>query len=182
MTDPVIKPIELVINRSRVTATVEPRSSLADFLRDQQMLCGTNLGCEQGVCGACTLMVDGVPTRSCITSAISCAGSEVQSIEGFDHDAVMNELRAAFTAEHALQCGYCTPGMLVTARDVVIRLPDADDARVRLELSGNLCRCTGYVGIVRAIRRVLDARRAVQVVPLDTAVRLELSASEQAWK
>ncbi|MEA3151239.1 MAG: aerobic carbon-monoxide dehydrogenase small subunit, partial [Gammaproteobacteria bacterium] len=82
MTDPVIKPIELVINRSTVTATVEPRSSLADFLRDQQMLCGTNLGCEQGVCGACTLMVDGVPTRSCITSAISCAGSEVQSIEG----------------------------------------------------------------------------------------------------
>ena len=83
----------------------------------------------------------------------------MQSIEGFDDDDVMNELRAAFTAEHALQCGYCTPGMLVTARDIVTRLPDADDDRVRLELSGNLCRCTGYVGIVRAIRRVLDAHR-----------------------
>jgi len=94
----------------------------------------------------------------------------VRSIEGFDDDALMNELRAAFTAEHALQCGYCTPGMLVTARDIVSRLPDADDARVRLELSGNLCRCTGYVGIVRAIRRVLDARRARAAQPLAAAV------------
>jgi carbon-monoxide dehydrogenase small subunit len=133
------------------------------------MLCGTNIGCEQGVCGACTLLVDGMPTRSCITSAVSCAGAEVQSIEGFDDDAVMNALRAAFTAEHALQCGYCTPGMLMSARDIVTRLPDADDERVRLELSGNLCRCTGYVGIVRAIRRVLDARRASQTAPLAAA-------------
>jgi carbon-monoxide dehydrogenase small subunit len=107
-----------------------------------------------------------MPTRSCITSAVSCSGSDVQSIEGFDGDDVMNELRTAFTAEHALQCGYCTPGMLVTARDIVTRLPDADDDRVRLELSGNLCRCTGYVGIVRAIRRVLDAHRASQRAPL----------------
>jgi aerobic carbon-monoxide dehydrogenase small subunit len=158
--------IELRINCEQVSIAVEPRTSLADLLREQQMLCGTNLGCEQGVCGACTLMVDGMPTRSCITSAVSCAGSDVQSIEGFDDDAVMNELRAAFTAEHALQCGYCTPGMLMTARDIVTRLPDADDERVRLELSGNLCRCTGYVGIVRAIRRVLDAHRTRQNVPL----------------
>jgi carbon-monoxide dehydrogenase small subunit len=130
------------------------------------MLCGTNIGCEQGVCGACTIDVDGAPTRSCITSAISCAGSAVRTIEDFDDDATMNELRAAFTAEHALQCGYCTPGMLMTARDIVTRIPNADDARVRLELSGNLCRCTGYVGIVRAIRRVLDARRARAAEPL----------------
>jgi carbon-monoxide dehydrogenase small subunit len=161
MTDTFIKPIELIINRTRVISAVEPRTSLADFLRDQQMLCGTNIGCEQGVCGACTVTVDGSPVRSCITPAIACAGSDVRSIEGFDDDSTMNELRAAFTAEHALQCGYCTPGMLMTARDIVSRLPDADDARVRLELSGNLCRCTGYVGIVRAIRVVLDARRAI---------------------
>ncbi|MFM0036979.1 (2Fe-2S)-binding protein [Paraburkholderia strydomiana] len=161
--------IELRVNREDVSAAVEPRTSLADFLREQQMLCGTNIGCEQGVCGACTLLVDGMPTRSCITSAVSCAGAEVQSIEGFDDDAVMNALRAAFTAEHALQCGYCTPGMLMSARDIVTRLPDADDERVRLELSGNLCRCTGYVGIVRAIRRVLDARRASQTAPLAAA-------------
>ena len=161
MSDTIKKPIELVINRVKVTAVVEPRTHLADFLREQQLLCGTNIGCEQGVCGACTLLVDGVPTRSCITPAIACAGAQVQSIEGFDEDPLMAQLRSAFSAEHALQCGYCTPGMLMTARDIVSRLPDADDARVRLELSGNLCRCTGYVGLVRAIRRVLDARRGV---------------------
>jgi carbon-monoxide dehydrogenase small subunit len=169
MTEIVTQQIEMRINREAVSASVEPRTSLADFLREHQMLCGTNIGCEQGVCGACTLLVDGVPTRSCITSAVSCADADVQSIEGFDDDTVMNQLRAAFTAVHALQCGYCTPGMLVTARDIVMRLPDADDERVRLELSGNLCRCTGYVGIVRAVRRVLDARRANQGAPLDEA-------------
>jgi carbon-monoxide dehydrogenase small subunit len=168
MTDTFIQPIELTINRATVTSTVEPRTNLADFLREQQMLCGTNIGCEQGVCGACTLMVDGVPVRSCITPAITCAGANVQSIEGFDDDATMNELRTAFSTEHALQCGYCTPGMLMTARDIVTRLPEADDARVRLELSGNLCRCTGYVGIVRAIRRVLDARRVAAAAPVLT--------------
>jgi carbon-monoxide dehydrogenase small subunit len=166
MSDAFIRTIELVVNQGTVAERVEPRTSLADFLREQRMLCGTNIGCEQGVCGACTIEVDGVPTRSCITPAISCAGSAVRTIEDFDDDATMNELRAAFTAEHALQCGYCTPGMLMTARDIVTRLPNADDARVRLELSGNLCRCTGYVGIVRAIRRVLDARRARAAVPL----------------
>jgi carbon-monoxide dehydrogenase small subunit len=169
MTGIVTQQIELRINGETVSASLEPRTSLADFLREQQMLCGTNIGCEQGVCGACTLLVDGAPIRSCITSALSCAHAAVQSIEGFDDDIVMNQLRAAFTAEHALQCGYCTPGMLVTARDIVMRLPDADDERVRHELSGNLCRCTGYVGIVRAVRRVLDARRANQGAPLDEA-------------
>jgi len=123
------------------------------------MLTGTNLGCEHGVCGACTLMIDGAPMRSCLVPALACAGAEVRTIEDFDRDPVMGELRAAFSAEHALQCGYCTPGMLATARDIVTRLPHADDVRIRRELSGNLCRCTGYVGVVRALRRVLDARR-----------------------
>jgi carbon-monoxide dehydrogenase small subunit len=111
------------------------------------------------VCGACTLEIDGAPARSCIAYAVACDGAQVRTIEGFAEDRVMEALRQAFTAEHALQCGYCTPGMLVTARDIVLRLPDADEARIRLELSGNLCRCTGYVGIVRAIQRVLVARR-----------------------
>ena len=91
---------------------------------------------------------------------MACDGGEVRTIEGFDDDPVMGELREAFSAEHALQCGYCTPGMLVTARDIVLRLPDADEARIRLELSGNLCRCTGYVGIVRAIAKVLASRKS----------------------
>lgn len=153
-----VKPISLNINGEAVQALVEPRTHLADFLRESRGLTGTNLGCEHGVCGACTLEIDGVPARSCITFAVACNGATVRTIEGFADDPVMAELRAAFTAEHALQCGYCTPGMLVTARDIVMRLPDADEARIRKELSGNLCRCTGYMGIVRAIQRVLAAR------------------------
>ena len=137
---------------------MEPRQHLADFLRENLLLTGTHLGCEHGVCGACTLLIDGVPSRSCITLAVQCDGCDVRTIEGMDDDPVMVQLREAFSREHALQCGYCTPGMLMIARDIVTRLPEADDPRVRLELSGNLCRCTGYQGIVRAIRRVLDAR------------------------
>ncbi len=148
----------LTINGRAVSASVEPRTSLADFVRENQRLTGTHLGCEHGVCGACTVMIDGEPMRSCITFAVSCEGATVTTIEGFDDDEVMEDLRQAFTAHHGLQCGYCTPGMLVTARDIVTRLPDADEKRVRLELSGNLCRCTGYVGIVRAILAVLDKR------------------------
>jgi len=151
--------LTLRINGKPVTAEVEPRLNLADFLRDHLLLTGTHVGCEHGVCGACTLLLDGEPARSCINFAASCEGADVRTIEDFDADPVMALLREAFAAEHALQCGYCTPGMLVTARDIVTRLPDADEARVRKELAGNLCRCTGYVGIVRAIQKVLAARR-----------------------
>jgi carbon-monoxide dehydrogenase small subunit len=150
--------LQMNVNGKSLSVEAEPRTHLADFLREQRLLTGTNLGCEHGVCGACTLMIDGVPMRSCLIPAVSCAGAAVRTIEGFNDDAVMTRLRAAFSAEHALQCGYCTPGMLATARDIVTRLPDADDARIRLELAGNLCRCTGYVGLVRAVRRVLDER------------------------
>ena len=153
------KAIALTVNGQRIEAQVEPRTHLADFLRESQGLTGTNLGCEHGVCGACTIEIDGAPSRSCITYAVACDGATVNTIEGFDDDPVMAQLREAFTAEHALQCGYCTPGMLVTSRDIVMRLPDADEARIRKELSGNLCRCTGYMGIVSAIKRVLSARR-----------------------
>ena len=151
--------IELTVNSRAVNAVVEPRTSLADFLRDQRDLTGTHLGCEHGVCGACTLLLDGSPARSCITYAVSCDGADVTTIEGLDDDEIAIELRAAFTREHALQCGYCTPGMLVASRDIVLRLPEADEARVREELAGNLCRCTGYRGIVRAVLSVLAARR-----------------------
>ena len=154
-----MRTIRLTVNGRAVTAAVEPRTHLADFLRESQLLTGTHLGCEHGVCGACTLLVDGAPARSCITYAIACEGAEITTIEGLDDDEVMRALRPAFSREHALQCGYCTPGMLITARDIVARLPQADERRVRLELSGNLCRCTGYVGIVRAICAVLDERR-----------------------
>ena len=154
-----MRTVRLTVNGRAVTAPAEPRTHLADFLRESQLLTGTHLGCEHGVCGACTLLIDGAPARSCITYAVACEGAEIRTIEGLDDDEVTGELRAAFSREHGLQCGYCTPGMLVSARDIVTRLPDADEHRVRLELSGNLCRCTGYVGIVRAICAVLDERR-----------------------
>ena len=102
------------------------------------------------------VLVDGVPVRSCIVPAVACDGSEVRSIEGLDDDAVTNELREAFRREHGLQCGFCTPGMLIASRDIVLRLPDADERRIRHELSGNLCRCTGYVGIVNAVHNVVE--------------------------
>lgn len=153
-----MKQVRLFVNGEERVETVEPRIHLADLLREKAYLTGTHLRCEQGVCGACTLLIDGVPARSCLTYAVLCEGAEITTIEGLENDPVMTALRRAFSAEHGLQCGFCTPGMLITARDIVTRLPDADEARVRVELSGNLCRCTGYVGIVRAVRRVLVER------------------------
>ena len=155
-----MKTITLHINGQAHSAPAEDRTHLADHLREHHGLTGTHLGCEHGVCGACTVQIDGAPARSCITFPWACEGSSIRTIEGFDHDPLMERLRAAFRAEHALQCGYCTPGMLVTAYDIVTRLPRADEARIRTELSGNLCRCTGYQGIVKAIQRVLHEQPA----------------------
>lgn len=142
----------LVVNGRSVVRAIDPRMHLADFLRDSEGLTGTHLGCEQGACGACTVLVDNRPVRACITLTLACEGKEVCTIEGLDDDALMVILRDTFAAEHALQCGYCTPGMLITARDIVLRLSDPDDDEIRRELSGNLCRCTGYVGIVGAVK------------------------------
>ena len=152
--------VSLTINGRDIKADVEPRRNLADFLREDQYLTGTHIGCEHGVCGACTVLVDGSPARSCITYAVACDGAEVTTIEGLETDEVMGSLRRAFSDNHALQCGYCTPGMLISARDIILRLPRADEKCIRLELSGNLCRCTGYVGIVAAIRAVIGSRPA----------------------
>jgi carbon-monoxide dehydrogenase small subunit len=166
--------IGLTVNGRAVNKPIDPRTHLADFLRDQLDLTGTHLGCEHGVCGACTLLVDDMPARSCITFAAACDGARVITIEGLDDDEVATELRAAFSREHALQCGYCTPGMLVSARDLVLRLATSDEHAIRVGMSGNLCRCTGYVGIVRAIRSVIDARRGRGIAPIPGAGRHEL--------
>lgn len=163
--------VSLTINGRAATAEAEPRMHLADFIRETQTLTGTHLGCEHGVCGACTVLVDGVPVRSCITYAVACGGASVTTIEGLDDDDIGTELRAAFTREHALQCGYCTPGMLMSARDLVVRAPDADEQAIRVAMSGNLCRCTGYVGIVRAIQSVIADRRARGVAAVPGAGR-----------
>ena len=146
------KEIKLTVNGKTVTRTVEPRLHLADLLREELGLTGTHLGCEQGVCGACTVVIDGKPMRSCIAFAVACDGAAVTTIEGLDDDPVMIALRDAFAANHGLQCGFCTPGMLVTARDIIQRHGECDEAVIREELSGNICRCTGYMGIVAAVK------------------------------
>ena len=160
-----MKTVALSINGESHEARVESRTSLADFMRGSLGLTGTHLGCEHGVCGACTVLIDGRPMRSCIMYAVQAEGREIRTIEGFDDDPLMAELREAFSREHGVQCGFCTPGMMVTARDIVMRLGDPGEQRVREELAGNLCRCTGYVGIVKAIRSV-GARHPVGAVPV----------------
>jgi aerobic carbon-monoxide dehydrogenase small subunit len=156
------KELNLNVNGKSVSELIAPRTHLADLLREKLRLTGTHLRCEQGVCGACTVLIDGEPARSCITYAAFCDGADVTTIEGLESDPIMTRLRSAFSLEHGLQCGFCTPGMLVTARDIIIRYPEADEVRVRLELSGNLCRCTGYAGIVRAVLRALKECQGVE--------------------
>jgi carbon-monoxide dehydrogenase small subunit len=161
--------LDLTVNGKSVQIEVVPRTNLADLLREKLRFTGTNVGCEQGVCGSCMVLLDDVPVRSCLLPAVSCQGQEVRSIEGLEHDEVTNTLRAAFKREHGLQCGFCTPGMLIASRDIVLRLPNADEKRIRHELSGNLCRCTGYIGIVNAVHSVIESRRSAGARPVIAA-------------
>ena len=161
--------VDITVNGALRQATIEPRTSLADFLRDNLSLTGTHLGCEHGICGACTVVINGEISRSCITYAVTCDGANIQTIEGLDDDPLMEALRQAFSEEHALQCGYCTPGMLITARDVIARHEQLTHDTIRRHMSGNLCRCTGYRGIVNAIARVAnDAATYQQKSPITT--------------
>jgi carbon-monoxide dehydrogenase small subunit len=149
--------ITVTVNGQRVTREVETRRHLADFLRQELRLTGTHLGCEHGVCGACTVIVDGAAVRSCLMLAVQAEGSEIVTIEGLSNDDDLTPLQKSFRKHHALQCGFCTPGMITTAHVLLSEEPNCDAARVREVLSGNLCRCTGYISIVEA---VLDARSA----------------------
>jgi aerobic carbon-monoxide dehydrogenase small subunit len=143
--------IRLRINGADVTDDVPPRLSLADFLRERRNLTGTHLGCEHGVCGACTVLVDGEPARSCLMLAVACDERSIETVEGFADDRVMEVLRRSFHQHHALQCGYCTPAMLITARDLILRRRAGSEREIRDGLAGNICRCTGYTNIVMAI-------------------------------
>jgi len=143
--------IRLRVNDKPVTDDVPARLSLADFLRERRNLTGTHLGCEHGVCGACTVLIDGEPARACLTFAVACDEREVRTIEGFADDPVMAALRDAFHQHHGLQCGFCTPAMLITARDIIRRNRAGSREQIRRELAGNICRCTGYTNIVTAI-------------------------------
>ena len=149
-----MKTVRIEVNGESLAATVSARTQLAELLRDHFALTGTHLGCEQGVCGACTVVADGIPIRSCISYAHAYDGARILTVEGLGDDPVGKELREAFSKHHALQCGFCTPGMLLTARDIVQRGVATDRDTVRRELSGNLCRCTGYMGLVSAVCEV----------------------------
>ena len=144
--------ISATINGRPVQSSVEPRTNLADLLREELRLTATHLGCEQGVCGACTVLIDGQPARACIALAVTVDGSDIRTLEGLDQDPLMLTLKAAFHEKHGLQCGFCTPGMLISAWDLLRRKPDLSEAEIRIAISGNLCRCTGYQGIVRSIQ------------------------------
>ena len=143
--------IRLRINGAEIGDDVPPRLSLADYLRDRRDLTGTHLGCEHGVCGACTVLVDNEPARSCLILAVACDDRAVETIEGFADDPIIAALRRKFHQHHALQCGYCTPAMLITARDLIRRERAGSEGEIRDGLAGNICRCTGYTNIVTAI-------------------------------
>jgi aerobic carbon-monoxide dehydrogenase small subunit len=155
-----VKEVNIRLNGEAVSRAIDDRLSLADFIRDYCLLTGTHVGCEQGVCGACTLMLDGKPVRSCITLALAADGMQVRTIEGYQGDELMQAIRTAFNRRHALQCGFCTPGMLATAYDILSRIVDLDRDRIRAELAGNFCRCTGYLPIIQAIEDVHVQRTA----------------------
>jgi aerobic-type carbon monoxide dehydrogenase small subunit (CoxS/CutS family) len=149
--------VKFNVNGDAVEVDIDPRVSLADCLRDVLRLTGTHLGCEHGVCGACTVIIDDEAVRSCLTLAVQADGATIVTVEGLSNDAALTPLQAAFRKHHALQCGFCTPGMITTAHALLSEEPDADAERIRDVLSGNICRCTGYVPIVEA---VLEARAA----------------------
>ncbi len=151
--------VKVTVNGEPRDATVEPRLTLADFLRERCHLTGTHLGCEHGVCGACTVIVDGEAARSCLMFAVQADGAEVTTVEGLSTDGELTAVQSAFRDCHGLQCGFCTPGFVVSVTAFLDRNPDPTDDEIRHALSGNLCRCTGYQGILRAVRQAADAAR-----------------------
>jgi aerobic carbon-monoxide dehydrogenase small subunit len=155
-------PIEIRVNGSPRRDTVEPRLTLADFLRERCRLTGTHLGCEHGVCGACTVMLDGAIVRACLVFAVQADGREVTTVEGLSPEGGgLSDVQEAFRACHGLQCGFCTPGFVVTVTALLRDDPDPEEDALREALSGNLCRCTGYQGIMAAVRHVVDQREEV---------------------
>ena len=149
--------IRTTVNGAAFEREVEPRRLLADFLREDLGLTGTHVGCEHGVCGACTILLDGDSARSCLTLAVQADGAEVETVEGLGTVDALHPLQRAFREHHALQCGFCTPGMLMAALDLLRKHPSPTEREIREGLSGNLCRCTGYEHIVRAVRAAAAA-------------------------
>ena len=151
--------VRFVLNGREVSLELAPRTTLADCIRHHCLQTGTHVGCEHGVCGACTVIVDGAAVRSCLMLAVQADGARVTTVEGLSNDTALSPLQAAFRKHHALQCGFCTPGMLTTAHALLSEEPQASKERIREVLSGNLCRCTGYIPIVEAVYEARAAYR-----------------------
>jgi carbon-monoxide dehydrogenase small subunit len=152
--------VALTVNGDRHDVEVEPRRLLSDVLRQELGLTGTHVGCEHGVCGCCTVLLDGEPVRACLMLAVQADGRAVETVEGLAQpDGTLHPLQAAFQRHHGLQCGFCTPGFLMLASTVYRDAPDMSDEEIRVALGGQLCRCTGYVGIVRAVRAAADLEK-----------------------
>lgn len=163
MTPPIL--IKLTINRALTELEVPARMTLADALREKLRLTGTHLACEHGVCGACTVIVDGLAVRSCLMLAVQADGVEIVTVEGLSQNGALSPLQAAFRKHHAVQCGFCTPGILTTMHALLSAEPEADEERIREVLSGNICRCTGYIPIVHAVIEARDAYRRSERTP-----------------
>jgi carbon-monoxide dehydrogenase small subunit len=148
--------VTLTINGEERTADVEPRTLLVHFIRDDLDLTGTHWGCDTSNCGACVVLVDGRPVKSCTMLAATAAGHDLRTVEGLEQDGVLDPVQQGFIAQHGLQCGFCTPGMLLTARALLDENPNPTDAEIREAISGQICRCTGYTNIVKAIRWAAD--------------------------
>jgi aerobic-type carbon monoxide dehydrogenase small subunit (CoxS/CutS family) len=146
--------VRLKINGRDYEGTCEPRKLLVDFIREDLRLTGTHVGCEHGVCGACTIVMDGLTVRSCLMFAVQADGSELLTVEGLAKDGELHPIQQAFWDQHGLQCGFCTPGMLMTILEFVEKHPKPSEAEIREGIAGNLCRCTGYVNIVKAVQQV----------------------------
>jgi aerobic carbon-monoxide dehydrogenase small subunit len=157
--------VTVTVNGERHTADVEPRLLLVHFLRDTLGLTGTHWGCDTSNCGTCVVLVDGEPVKSCTTLAVMADGHEVRTVEGLEHDGKLDPVQEGFTEAHGLQCGFCTPGMMLTARALLDRDPHPSDAEIREAISGQVCRCTGYKNIVAAIRWAADHQAAPETAP-----------------
>lgn len=156
--------VTLSINGQPYTADVEPRLLLVHFIREVAGLTGTHIGCDTTSCGACTVLVDGTPAKSCTLLAVQVDGAKISTVEGLETDGQLHPIQAGFAEEHGLQCGYCTPGMMMTAVALLQHNPDPSEGEIRRAISGNLCRCTGYVNIVKSIQSAANKQREAQAV------------------
>jgi aerobic carbon-monoxide dehydrogenase small subunit len=161
--------VSMRVNGKERTGDIEPRVLLVDFLRTNLLLTGTHIGCDTTSCGACTVQINGIPSKSCTLFAVQMDGAEIRTVEGMEQNGVLHPLQEGFFEEHGLQCGFCTPGMLMTAEAFLRENPAPTDDEIRQAIAGNLCRCTGYVNIVKSIQHAAKHIREEQAAPVATA-------------